>query len=307
MNLLTWSSQIKRNVCERGLFWLCRMAVFLLVFAVFSGCSVRRLVVWQVADLMEGGFPAFMKETDPALMADAMPANLKMIEAFLENDPQNSALLLLACQGYAAYAYLFIEEDDPVRAIAFYERAKSYGFALLHDAHLVPTELYSLDAWDDRLASARKKDVPAIFWTAFAWGGRIQLDRESPASLADMPFVIRLAQQAEALDPSYWFSGPDTFLGFYHGSMPVPLGGRPEISKAHFEAALELTGRRFVLIQLLYARSYAVQVQDRALFKALLNEVIQSDDSLLPEAALSNAVAREKAVRLLEKTDEFFQ
>jgi hypothetical protein len=35
--------------------------------------------------------------------------------------------------------------------------------------------------------------------------------------------------------------------------------------------------------------------------------VIDSKDGMLPEAALSNAIARQKAKRLLEKTDEFFQ
>jgi hypothetical protein len=164
-----------------------------------------------------------------------------MIEAFLENDPDNPTLLLLACQGFAAYAYMFIEEDDPMRAIDFYKRAKKYGFSLLAQDHLIPEDVFDLDAWDRKLSAARKRDVPAIFWTAFAWGGQIQLDRESPASLADMPFVIRLVQQVETLDRTYWFGGPDTFLGFYHGSVPKPLGGQPETSKAHFETALEIT------------------------------------------------------------------
>jgi hypothetical protein len=278
-----------------------------LLLLFFSGCSLKKLAVWQVADLMKGGFPAYMKETDPLLVRDAMPANLKLMDAMLENDPQNQDLLFLACQGYAAYAFFFIEEENPSRAKSFYVRAQKYGFAMLKQRNILPERLFDLAEWDLKLTASSKKDVPAIFWTAFAWGGRIQVDRESPLSIADLPLVLRLVEQALALDPSYWFAGPDTFLGFYNGSLPKMMGGKPDIAKAHFESALDITHRKFLMTQVMFARSYAIQVQDRSLFNALLKEVIQTTEDELPEAALSNAVAREKAGRLLQKTDELFQ
>jgi hypothetical protein len=273
---------------------------------VFSGCSMKKIAVAQVADLMEGGFATYMKETDPLLVRDSMAANLKFIEAMLENDPDNSELQLLACQGFASYAFSFIEGPNPKRAKKLYQRAKNYGFALLEKRHLVPDAIYDLDAWDKILSHADKEDVPAIFWTAFAWGGKIQLDRESPSALADIPFVIRLVEQAVILDPTYWFAGPDTFLGFYHGNVPKPIGGNPDLSKQHFETALQVTGRNFLMIQVLYARSYAIQVQDRKLYNALLLEVIASETDELPEAALSNAIAREKAKQMINQSDDFF-
>jgi hypothetical protein len=277
------------------------------IVLIFSGCSMKKLAIQQMADLMEGGFPAYMKENDPMLVRDAMPANLKLMDAMLENDPQNEDLLLLACQGYAAYAFLFVEEENPSRAKNFYIRAQKYGFAMLDQRSLLPGSLFDVTAWDQKLAHASPKDVPAIFWTAFAWGGRIQVDRESPTSIADLPLVLRLVEQALALDPSYWFAGPDTFMGFYNGSLPVMLGGKPERAKAHFESALNITRRKFLMTQVMFARSYAVQVQDRNLFDGLLKEVVQNTEDELPEAALSNAIAREKAKRLLKKADELFQ
>ena len=278
----------------------------LITFIACSGCSLKKLAVWQVADLMKGGFPAYMKETDPELVKDAMPANLKLMDAMLENDPKNQSLLLLACQGYAAYAFMFVEEENPDRAKNLYKRAKKYGFELLERRGMLPGNLFDLTAWDQKLVAAEKADVPALFWTAFAWGGQIQVDRESPLSLADLPFVLRLVEQAESLDPSYWFAGPDTFLGFYQGSLPKMLGGKPDQAKKHFESALNMTQREFLMIQVMYARTYAVQVQDRDLFKSLLQEVLNTTEDELPEAALSNAVAREKAKRFMDKADEWF-
>lgn len=283
-----------------------RICAVLLVLSIISGCSMKKLAVGQMASLMEDGFPAYMKESDPELVRDAMPANLKLIEAMLETDPENQTLLLLACQGFSAYAFLFIENQNPTRAKNLYQRAKQYGFDLMKRRGLLPEVTYDLDAWDQKLTGAEKADVPAIFWTAFAWGGGIQLDRESPAALADVPLVIRLAEQAAALDPNYWFAGPDTFLGFYHGNVPPPIGGKPDLSRQHFEKALELTGRNFLTVQVLYARSYAVQVQDHTLYKKLLSEVIDSQTDVSPEAALSNAVAREKAKQLINQSNLFF-
>jgi len=282
------------------------LLIIFFIFPVLSGCSMKKIAVAQVADLMKGGFNTYMKETDTELVRDSMAANLKFIEAMLENDPDNSDLQLLACQGFASYAFSFVEETNPKRAKKLYQRAKNYGFALLKERHLVPDNIYDLDAWDKILSHARKEDVPAIFWTAFAWGGKIQLDRESPSSLADIPFVIRLVEQAVTLDPTYWFAGPDTFLGFYHGNVPKPIGGKPDLSKQHFETALTLTDRNFLMIQVLYARSYAIQVQDRDLFNKLLSEVIESGEDVFPEAALSNAIAREKAKKLIKQSDNFF-
>jgi hypothetical protein len=281
--------------------------VMVTLFLVFSGCSIKKIAVQQAADLMEGGFPAYMKETDPLLVKDAMPANLKLMDAMLENDPQNLDLLFLACQGYAAYAFLFIEEENPSRAKNLYIRAQKYGFAMLAQRDLLPENLFDLPSWDAKMKMASKKDVPVIFWTAFAWGGRIQVDRESPLSIADLPLVLRLVEQALALDPSYWFAGPDTFMGFYNGSLPIMMGGKPDQAKAHFESALNITQRKFLMTQFMFAKSYAVQVQDRNLFNSLLKEVVQTKQDELPEAALSNAIAREKAERLLKKADELFQ
>lgn len=282
------------------------LIVVILAVAAMSGCSMRKMAIGQVADIMETGHAAFLKDDDPELVRDAMAANLKMIEAFLENDPDNPDLLLMASQGFSAHAFMFIEQENPARAIRLYERGRKYGLKMLTRRGLVPQNQFDLDEWDRALAKAKKDDVPALFWTAFAWGGRIQLDRESPAALADMPFVIRLVEEAARLDPGYWFAGPETFLGFYHGSVPVPIGGQPHLSKAHFERALSLTGRQSRMIQVLYARSYAVQVQDRNLFESLLAEAAACEGSTIPETTLSNAIARERAAALLEQVNDLF-
>ena len=84
------------------------------------------------------------------------------------------------------------------------------------------------------------------------------------------------------------------------------LGGSPEKSRHHFKKALELTENKYLLARLFFAKTYAVQYQDRELFKLQLQAVLQAPSDLLPEQRLANQVARKKSAKLLEQIDELF-
>jgi len=107
-------------------------------------------------------------------------------------------------------------------------------------------------------------------------------------------------------DPGYFYGGADFFLGTIAGSRPPMLGGSPASSKEHFDRALSLSGGKFLLTYVYYARTYAVQVQDSVLFGSLLTAVDTASLDILPAARLSNAVAKRKAALLRAKTAELF-
>ena len=108
------------------------------------------------------------------------------------------------------------------------------------------------------------------------------------------------------LDASYNYAGPHMFLGAFYGSRSKMLGGDPEKSHYHFEQSLALTRNRFLLNRVMYAKTYAVQAQDKKLFVEQLDAVIKSPGNILPEQRLANEVAKLKAKRLLEMVDELF-
>ena len=58
-------------------------------------------------------------------------------------------------------------------------------------------------------------------------------------------------------------------------------------------------------MQLNYAASYATNRMDEALFTALLQEVARAGD-VLPEARLSNTIAKRRARRLLRSKELYF-
>jgi hypothetical protein len=53
------------------------------------------------------------------------------------------------------------------------------------------------------------------------------------------------------------------------------------------------------------ARYYAVNAGDSQLFRDLLEEVVEAGD-VLPEARLSNAIARRRAQRYLDRIEYYF-
>ena len=60
------------------------------------------------------------------------------------------------------------------------------------------------------------------------------------------------------------------------------------------------------MIKVLMAQFYAVQVQDKDLFRKLLQEVVEADATVLPEQRLANEVAKKRASVLLAKEKLFF-
>ena len=59
------------------------------------------------------------------------------------------------------------------------------------------------------------------------------------------------------------------------------------------------------MVQMSMARYYAVNVGDHKLFRELLQEVLDAGD-VLPEARLSNAIARRRSQRYLDQIEYYF-
>ncbi len=273
---------------------------------LFQGCF-QQIAVGSLTGIMEDGFLVLNEESDLALADASIASNLKLIESVLKGDPGNDKLLLMACRGYASYAMGFVEDDDTARALLFYRRGRDYGLRLFPADGALAVALRSDPAGlPDALRRAATSDVPAIFWTAVAWGSAINLDRTNPDALAELPRVEAMMEWVREKDPRYFYGGADFFLGTLKGSRPAILGGDTAASRVHFERALELNGGKFLLTYVYYAKSYARQTLDSALFGRLLTAVDTASIDILPEARLSNAIAQKKAIILRDKINEFF-
>ncbi len=271
-----------------------------------TGCF-QQIAVDSLTGIMGNGFDVLNEESDLELAATSIAGNLKLLESVLRTDPGNRDLLMMTCRGYASYAMAFIEDEDPVRAREFYRRGMVYGKQLFDPRGKLGKSFDATSAdVEAALREAGPRDVPAVFWTAVSWGGYVSLGLTDPDALASLPKVEAMMKFVKDRDPGYFYGGADFFLGTIAGSRPPMLGGNPAASKEHFDNALSISGGKFLLTYVYYARTYAVQVQDSVLFGSLLTAVDTASLDILPAARLSNAVAKRKAVFLREKTNELF-
>jgi len=283
-----------------------RICWWISAFLALAGCSPRTLALRTTASLLDKGASAFYEEPDPELAREAMASQLKLVEALLKNEPQNSSLLELAAQGFGGYAFLFVEDAQPDRAKGFYARGRDYGVRLAgRNGALAGLDHLALGPLQEKLKQTTAADAPGLFWTAYGWAGLINLSKDSPDSVAALPKVASIMRRVEEVSPGYFHGGPNLFLGTYYSALPKMLGGDPVKSKQYFEAAIRQGEGHFDIAKVLFAKYYAVAVQDPALFKQLNEQVLASQDKTA-DVRLANEVAKLKAKRLMEKMNELF-
>lgn len=288
MNKTSLKSQVTSHKPQARRFMA--YGLWLTAMSMLSACSLNRFVVRQTANIIDGGLPAVFSQSDPQYVKEALPGNLQLMEILLQNDPSNRKLLINAAQGFCGYALMFIEDENPERASIFYAKGGAYASRALKGV---------------KPETACKADVPPLFWQTFCKASYINLNRDKPEAVAELPDIEPAAEKILALDPDYYYNGAQSILGAYYSIRPRILGGDPEKAKAHFELALKGAGEGFLLNRFMYAKMAAVAAQDAGLFENLLNAVLTAEPKD-GSTRLPDEVAKIKAKKLLEKKDELF-
>jgi len=273
---------------------------------LFTGC-IQRIAINSIGEIMDNGFSVLNEEQDLAIAGQSIASNLKLLEAVIKSDPDNDHFLLLASMGYSSYSLGFVEDDSVGRARMFYQRGKEYGLRILKkNRDFAQGFDKDIKEFRSALSSLSKDDVPAVFWTAVGWGSYISLSLTDPDAIADLPKVEAMMEFVLNHDSTYFYGGAQFFLGTLYGSRPKILGGNSDTSRMYFEKCLRMNGGKFLMSYVYYARSFAVQTQNRELFENFLTKIDTTSIDILPEARLSNAIAKKKARLLREKIDELF-
>lgn len=254
---------------------------------------------------MDNGFEVINEEQDLGIAEVSIASNLKLLETILKNDPENEHYLFLSLMGYSSYALGFVEDYNIERARLFYLRSKDYGMKILNrNSKFISAK--DLDEFISALESFSTEDIPIIFWTAIGWGSFISLNLTDPNSIADLPKVEAMMKYVIEKEPNYFYGGGHFFLGTLYGSRPKLLGGNSDLAKKHFDECIAINSGKFLMTYVYYARSYAVQTQNKRVFDECLTIVDTTSIDVLPQARLSNAIAKRKAVLLRNKMEELF-
>ncbi len=231
--------------------------------------------------------------------------------------PQNEDALFMLTKTWTSLTFAFIEDDleqaedtegsssqlyayEKARAVAGYDRAIHYGIELLEKKApgfaAAKKNDSTMKAW---LAHFEDPDQDAenLFWTGYAWIAKTNIVKDEPAAVADLFIGVAMMERSKQLHPDYLFGSAHTILGAYHARSPM---AEVDEAKKEFDAAIALTGGKSLLPKFQLAAKYYCTKSDKADYVKTLNEVIDAGDTL-PEARLTNAIAKRKAKRYLGK------
>jgi tetratricopeptide (TPR) repeat protein len=281
-----------------------RIALFLL-FCSALGCL--QLGLRASPSLFRNFASSMFEECDAELARDSIPANLKLLEGLLKNDPHNQRILTTLSMGFAGYSLLFVEPYEPERASGLYLRAKAYGIRALgpKGEFLVQGEARG-DRLKAALSSIDKKDFEALFWSTLSLTGWINLNLDKPAALGQLGLAEACLARLLEIEPDYLYGLPHILMGVSLSARPPLLGGNVELARSHFEQALKLSDRKFLLGQYYFARYYAVRIQNRELFTSLVQEIARGNPEALKDVCLINRIIQERAIELEKKADDLF-
>lgn len=285
------SSQFIRCLAY-GLFLICT-----------AGCA--SLVSSAASSLAVSVQSAILGSDDPQTVRAAVPAYLVLIDGFVNDDPNNADLLLAAAQLNSAYAGVFV--DDPQRAKRMADKALGYAqrgvcarAAKFCAVRALPFDAF--EAWSQKLG---ERDVSTAYALASTWAGWLQANSDDWNAIGELSKVKLLMSRIAEIDPGYDHGGPELYLGVFETLLPPSMGGKPELGRAHFEKAIELSDGQQLLTKVYYAERYARLVFDRQLHDRLLHEVLDAKVDV-PELRLINSVARLRAAELLDSADDYF-
>lgn len=298
-----------RPACTLHSVWVIPLFTVLGVIVatlIFQGCSVQKMVIRSTSGLFDASFEALMMESDIELARTAIESDLKLLEGLILIDPENDDLLLLAATGFTSYALLFIEDEDPERAVPLYSRGRDYANRwLIVQTGKDLSSITRLDEFNETVRKLPASAVPGVFWMANGWASALNLNLADVASIADLPRVETMMQFVLDHDETYYYASAHMFFGAYYGSKPAMFGGDPVKAKAHFERFYALGGEEFLLGKLYEVKSLALPALDEEAARRGLQEILDFDLDKAPELRLPNAVAQKKAERLLEHLEDY--
>ena len=260
---------------------------WLLFSLLLTNCAgVRRMGISLTAPAIHKAGDAFTVESNWEQFRSAIPANLKLMEGLLQSAPHNEKLLAALVKGHAGMAYgvwetRFLGERWADREGSFPRRqaVEGYSKAIGHGLQYLSQQGVSLDDLHRHLRKpngvqkllADKMgddlwDIEAIFFTAQALAGLINLQKQNIAVVGELALAKALFDRACKLRPDFHFGACELFYGSYQSSRPRMMGGNPKKGRKIFERAIRQYPQNY-LLRVAFIEHYIIPMGDEALYK----------------------------------------
>ena len=277
--------------------------LLIVIFQTISGCSI--ITSSASNRLAQNVSKGLLSQDDPEIARLGTPAYLILIDGFIESDPEDASMLSAGSELYGAYAGAFVEDSKRRKGLT--QKSLDYGRRALCLKIIRACNMHRLPHSDfvARVKTISMDNIGVLYSYAVSWVGWIQAHRDDLSAVADLPKAHSALEQVLALDETFKQGSAHMYLGVLYSLIPPSLGGKPEVAKAHFERAIELSKGRNLMARVLYAKYYARMLFKRKLHDELLNAVVAADPHQ-PGYTLYNVLAQKQAQALLDSADDYF-
>ncbi len=279
------------------------MSLFVRLLTLLLGAWLAGCVSLATDRLANNLSQAMLNQTDPEIVRSGAPAYLLLLDSMIAQNPEDQGLLYAGARLYGAYAGGLV--SDPQRQQRLTDKALEYARRGLcpETPEFCRTLGEPFETFALALAQVDEDESEGVYLYATSWAGWIQAHAEAWSAVADLPKAEAMLQWVTARDPAYDNGRAQLYLGVIGSQVPPALGGKPEVGRQHFEAAIAFSHGRDLMAKVEYARHYARLVFDQPLHDRLLKEVLEADP-VANGLTLSNIMAQQQAAKLLQ--DDYF-
>jgi tetratricopeptide (TPR) repeat protein len=233
---------------------------------------------------------------------DGVEKAIAALEGVVAAEPNHQeAMILLARANYfLADAY----HDDPAQKGPLFEKGVTWGERAMAADPEFKARLDKGEKPQDAVVALQKDDQMAIYWTATNLGKWARIQGFSTI-VKYKGYIAKMMTHCSTLDESAFYAAPVRYWGAFYAVAPSFAGGDMNKSKENFEKAKSMAPEYFATY-VLYADTYAVKAQDRALFKSLLDHVLATSSDVAPDVLPEQEAEKKKAQAMLAKIDELF-
>jgi len=246
--------------------------------------------------------------------AEGLQGVITTLEQVVTAEPNHQdALTLLARASYLmadGYTTVAAEPaDDYSKRLAaakapLFEAGTTYGERAMAADSAFKAQIDKGEKPGDAVTALQADDQMAIYWTA-ANLGKWARSQGFATLVKYKGYIAKMMAHCLALDETAFYAGPVRYWGAFYAVAPGFAGGDMTKSKEHFEQAKDMNPE-YLGTWVLYADTYAVKAQDRALFKSLLEHVVKTPADVLPEMLPEQEIEKRKAQNFLDRIDDLF-
>lgn len=268
-----------------------------------SGCST--IISASTGEMAKNLAISIQNHDDPDTVASAIPAYLLLIDSFIQSDPMNDQMLLTGAKLYAAYASIFVNNEQRAKKLS--QRSLDYAMraTCIQDTALCQPKSMAFSKFKASIEALDKENIDMLFALGQSWAVWLKIHSDDWNAVAEMPRIRLLVEKVLALDENHQQGSSHLYMGVLHSLLPASLGGKPDIAKQHFEKAIVLSNNKNLMAKVSYAEHHARLVFDQALHDKLLKEVIAASPEQ-PGMTLMNTLAQQKAKQLLKSGKDYF-